>query len=681
MAPEQLAGDELSERTDIYALGLVLYELFTGKPAFKPSSPAEMARLQRETAPNSLASHVDTLDPAVERGILHCLETDPAKRPNSALSVAAGLPGGDPLAAALAAGETPSPEMVVAGGEEEGLLSRGIAGLLLGVLGICLLGSLFLADSLSLASRMALPKKPEVLEEEARQLVEALGYDTEGNDHVAGFATDRGYLNYLRRENEESDRWDKLRTSPPSAVHFWYRQSPNTLRPVLDNVTINPVSRRNTSFQPGMIDVLLDHDGRLLEFRAAPRLFERDSTEVPTAESVSPGVEWADLFDRAGLDIARFEEPPEPLAPRRNFRMDCDERRSWIGTLSNENPLPIRVEGGAIGGRVAAFEVLPPWQLPTVKNPGASTGKGILNAIVPIGFLAMIISIILIGFRHLRLGRGDRRGATVVAAIILTSHMLWWLFSVSRFPQVVEGILADFLLSLATSFFWAALGWIFYVALEPYLRRRWPHRIISWARLLAGRWKDPLVGRDLLIGLSVGSALAVGGASIIHLVQGEFDPSILGSFSGDLSIRSTLGRMFLGGLLAVTAGLAAVILPILLQFVVRKMSLALALTWFFVALLVLGPMAAQGPHWVADAAIAAIRAGVFLYLLLRFGLLAGTAAIYAGLVLSFQGSTSIGAWYAQPLLTAIVVLATLGGYVFFTSLAGRPMLRNDADSF
>jgi hypothetical protein len=139
--------------------------------------------------------------------------------------------------------------------------------------------------------------------------------------------------------------------------------------------------------------------------------------------------------------------------------------------------------------------------------------------------------------------------------------------------------------------------------------------------------------------------------------------------------------MFLGGLLAVTAGLAAVILPILLQFVVRKMSLALALTWFFVALLVLGPMAAQGPHWVADAAIAAIRAGVFLYLLLRFGLLAGTAAIYAGLVLSFQGSTSIGAWYAQPLLTAIVVLATLGGYVFFTSLAGRPMLRNDADSF
>ena len=63
MAPEQLAGEELTERTDIYALGLVLYELFTGKPAFKPGSVAEMARLQRETTPTSLTSHVDNLDP------------------------------------------------------------------------------------------------------------------------------------------------------------------------------------------------------------------------------------------------------------------------------------------------------------------------------------------------------------------------------------------------------------------------------------------------------------------------------------------------------------------------------------------------------------------------------------------------------------------------------------------
>ena len=61
------------------------------------------------------------LDPAIDRAIMRCLERDPAERPASALGVAAALPGGDPLAAALAAGETPSPEMVAASGSTSAL--------------------------------------------------------------------------------------------------------------------------------------------------------------------------------------------------------------------------------------------------------------------------------------------------------------------------------------------------------------------------------------------------------------------------------------------------------------------------------------------------------------------------------------------------------------------------------
>ena len=100
MSPEQLAETEVTVRSDIYALGLVLYELFTGKRAFQAASLMELMEMQERVAPASITALVKELDPAVERVIQRCLQPDPRQRPASALAVAAGVPGGDPLAAA-----------------------------------------------------------------------------------------------------------------------------------------------------------------------------------------------------------------------------------------------------------------------------------------------------------------------------------------------------------------------------------------------------------------------------------------------------------------------------------------------------------------------------------------------------------------------------------------------------
>lgn len=98
MAPEQLAGKEVTARSDIYALGLVLYELFTGKPAFGGRTPDEMVRVGRE-GPLRPSTLVGGFDPAVELVIRRCLEEEPVDRPLSALMVSAALPSGEYLIA------------------------------------------------------------------------------------------------------------------------------------------------------------------------------------------------------------------------------------------------------------------------------------------------------------------------------------------------------------------------------------------------------------------------------------------------------------------------------------------------------------------------------------------------------------------------------------------------------
>lgn len=99
MAPEQLAGNEVTARSDIYALGLVLYELFTGEPAFVGKAYDEIMRVRRESSPHRLSTLIRDLDPAVRMVILRCLEEEPVDRPSSPSIISAALPGGEYLIA------------------------------------------------------------------------------------------------------------------------------------------------------------------------------------------------------------------------------------------------------------------------------------------------------------------------------------------------------------------------------------------------------------------------------------------------------------------------------------------------------------------------------------------------------------------------------------------------------
>src|SRR6202030_4597558 len=162
-------------KSDIYALGLVMYELLTGKRAYDATNLPELMKARSEGKITNPSTLVKDLDPLVERVILRCLESDPGRRHASALQVAAALPGGDPLAAALAAGDNPSPEMVAAAGATEGMRPI-LAVILLGVSVVALILLLFASDRFKLHNIAPLDNAPDVLAAQARQVIRQLGY-------------------------------------------------------------------------------------------------------------------------------------------------------------------------------------------------------------------------------------------------------------------------------------------------------------------------------------------------------------------------------------------------------------------------------------------------------------------------------------------------------------------------
>ncbi len=93
MAPELWQGQQGSVQTDLYALGLVLYEMLTGKQANRAGSLAEIARMHAEVTPVPPSNLVPDIDASVEQVILRCLEKTPDQRPPSARAVADRLAG------------------------------------------------------------------------------------------------------------------------------------------------------------------------------------------------------------------------------------------------------------------------------------------------------------------------------------------------------------------------------------------------------------------------------------------------------------------------------------------------------------------------------------------------------------------------------------------------------------
>ena len=662
MAPEQLAGKPASIRSDIYALGLILFEIFTGRRAYDAKSLGDLKQLHDTGNVTTPSSIVRDLDPAIERVILRCLARDPDQRPPSALTVAASLPGGDPLAAALAAGETPSPAMLVAAGEQEALsVARGLGALAFIVVGLFVI--LAEGQSTSLVGRSPLDKPPAVLVDRAQEIMRSLGYTDIAADSAFGMGSHLAYLQWKTRTDHDPRRWDALKAGNPSAVTLWYRTSPRLLVPRLSRL-VGPTDPPMAV--SGMRSLMLDSTGRLLEFQAVPPQVSQESEPAPAPD-------WRPLFEAAGLDMTTFS----PVTPQWSPRDYADTRAAWEGPLTGRPEITARVEAAAYRGRPTAMFLLGPWSVPTRMTPASrSLSQTILNGAITMLLIGLTVAALLLARHNVRAKRADRLGAARLATFVLVGSAATFLITAHHVPDVSSE--TDlFLRYFGTVMVDAGLLWVIYLALEPYVRRFWPDGILGWTRLLSGHVRDPRVGRDLLTGCVIIMIMGLCGAAFDQLPGAlgypppQPTPQSMDALSG---AAATLGLIFDGLLNGLFVAMFIVLGYVMLRLTLRRPVLANAATVILLGI-VQTPQVLQssGVWWITAAFQVVIVAGVTV-LVVRYGLLVTVVAIgIINIIGNMPLMLSLSHWTATTSNLVIATVIGIAAFGFYASRAGQPL--------
>ncbi len=674
MAPEQLSGLEVTVRSDIYALGLVLYEVFTGRRAFEAKTIADLVAQHQSGSITPPARLVSTIDDVVDRAIMRCLDPEPSRRPSSALAVAASLPGGDPLAAALAAGETPSPEMVAAAGGQAATLSLAAGVAWLSVIIILLVVCVRISERSSLFARVPLEKSIDVLADRADELRKSLGYTDPVVDHYQGFSANADYLNWSEKNVAAADRDKYLAAGRPAALQFWRRTSPMVLVPKSPLSSISPTDPpANIN---GMTTVVLDTTGRLLRFEAAPPQQESPAPLSPLA------TDWNPLFVAAGIDKATFADATSSRTPA----VYADERRAWQGTFDGTS-IAVHIEAASYRGRPILFEIVGPWTSASRDAkavPRSNNGN-------PFFIAALLIGAAVAGRANLRSGRADRRGAFRIAVFIFGVILAAWFVELHVGDPSSEQ--QRFFASTGIALFLGVVLYLIYLGLEPFVRRSSPMVLVGWSRVLTGRVRDALVGRDLLVGAACGLLVALFNLLPFVLPRwvGLPEPSPILTHTGALEgVRPFLSDFILGFNNALQGALITVFEWVTFRvgfelFWARGVrrwlpSIPAASETGVVVLAVLlvtvtsgfgdGPPKAQALH----ALYALLSTSLILMVVLRVGLFGAVVSLLVGTYVSDMALTfDSSRLYAPASLTVMTFILGLGLVGYAMARSGDPL--------
>ena len=345
------------------------------------------------------------------------------------------------------------------------------------------------------------------------------------------------------------------------------------------------------------------------------------------------------------------------------------EVHSWKGPHPRIPGLNLTVDLASWKRRITQVAIHFDWPKTAAPASLAGTLASRLRGIVLLALGAVgLLAVVLLARHNWRLGHIDRKGALRIGIARCLVGLLAWIGTVHPVPD--ESMIPFFFANCAAWLRWGAALALLYVALEPLVRARWPHSIVTWSRLLAGRWLDAQVGSHILIGATVGAAVWVAAQGFGDWQNPRMDT--LGGINSALGTRQWLaahaivmeGSLFFGLLVFFSiCGLRQMVRKDVPAAILAALLLVLSSGSVFTS-----------PNWKLEAAISISVYSVLVLVLLRLGLVATMAAVF--FIDSFN-LISLGAdwktWYAPAGLATFFLLLGIAIFAFWRSLGSHEL--------
>ena len=503
--------------------------------------------------------------------------------------------------------------------------------------------------------------QPEVLEHRVAEVLRTAGYNPEFNGgDLQRLEYDHEYLGHLAEGDDPSQA---LKTSEYGAIVLRYRGYP-----ILRSTQSTRRAHEESLEGPLETEVLVDGHGHLRRLTRIPSkdLDEEESgstggdAEAEDKNAAEQGASgdadvepvrsyaWAALLGEAGLDPVALA----PVAPTMRPPVYADSLVAWDGALGD---VPVRVHAASLKGRPVWFHVDR-----VVDEDDAHPDLdyiAIVALVVAIVVVILIIATLRNAVNVLRRKEGDFAGARKIAYAAFGLQVLHWVLNAEGSELLDVG--PWLLLAGGT----ALAAWLGYLILEPHARARWPHSLVSWTRLLQGRWRDPMVGRDLLVATALGVAIAFVMPFALALLD---DNPLLADYDLNalLGVRRSAGVVITDARDSVTAALALYIVLLGLQNLVRSRIAAL------VVFILIVPGLIAAVDRVSVAIGIAIMLGGLALVMIRYGLLALVVLnVIHAIALHFPITLDARAWWAPTgFLGAVLVIApAIAGYILATA--------------